>query len=117
MFLRKKKSHEHITENKNLENNTYRTLPNKKIIDGKLYDTSKAKKICTIVLSHDDIPNYDLPIISLGGQDVTIYKGNSEWFIEYFCFIEPVSESWIKNILGRCDVDKYIELFGEVEEA
>lgn len=121
MFWKKKhKSCEHIQDkSETTENETteYNPKPNRKIIDGKLYDTSKAERMCDLVLSHDDIPNYDLPIINLGGQDVVIYKGVSEWFIEYFCFIEPVKEDWVKYILGRCNVDKYIELFGEVEEA
>lgn len=91
--------------------------PNRKIINGKLYDTSKARKICNLRLSHEDIPNYNLGICNLGGEDVTLYKGNNEWFIEYYTLIEPVSENWIKDILGRCNAGKYIELFGEVEEA
>lgn len=121
MFWKKKnKSCEHKSENKTLEEKTCDPIkhsPIRRIINGKLYDTSKAKNIYKVILSHDDIPNYDLPIFSLGGENVSIYKGNSEWFIEYFCFIEPVTEDWVKEIIGRCNPDKYIELFGEVEEA
>lgn len=121
MFWKKKnKSYEHIQDKPKEtvnEAEVDESKPNRRIIDGKLYDTSKAEKICSLVLSHTDIPNYDLPIINLGGQDVKIYRGISEWFIEYFCFIEPVTEDWVKEILGKCNVEKYIELFGEVEEA
>lgn len=113
----KKKSREHETENKTLEENSHKLTQNRRIINNKLYDTSKAQNIYSIRLSHDDIPNYDLPIVDLGGIEVTIYKGNIEWFIEYYRFIEPVSEIWVQDILGRLNVDKYIELFGEVEEA
>lgn len=116
MFWKKKnKSCEHKSENKTLEEKTCE--PIRRIINGKLYDTSKAKNICNVILSHNVIPNYNFPIFSLGGENVSIYKGNNEWFIEYFCFIEPVTEDWIKEIIGRRNPDKYIELFGEVEEA
>lgn len=91
--------------------------PNRRIIDGKLYGTSRAKNICDLILSREDIPNFGLQIYVLGGQKVTIYRGVSEWFIEYSYIIEPVTEDWVRKILGEHNVEKYIELFGEVEEA
>lgn len=121
MFWKKEnKPCEHIQDkSETIANETteYNPKPNRKIINGKLYDTSKAERIYALILGHEDIPNYDLPIRSLGGQDVIIYRGISEWFIEYFRIIEPVKEDWVKYILGKYDADKYIELFGEVEEA
>lgn len=125
MFWKKKSNPcEHIQDksetiaNETTEETTEcKPKPNRKIINGKLYDTSKAERICDLILGHEDIPNYDLPIRSLGGQDVIIYRGISKWFIEYFRLIEPVEEDWVKYILGKYDIDKYIELFGEVEEA
>lgn len=31
--------------------------------------------------------------------------------------ITAVSEEYVKNLIGKCDINKYIELFGEPEEA
>ncbi len=89
----------------------------KRIINGKLYDTSKAKKICSLTLKRNQIASFDNPDVLLHEEDVTIYKGKTEWFIEYRNFITTVSESWVMGILARYNAGKYIELFGEVEEA
>ena len=89
----------------------------KEIIDGKLYDTSKAKEMATVILDREEIPNYVFLAHSLCGQEVIIYKGNSEWFIVYRFVLQPVSEEWVKKKLGKYNVDKYIELFGEPELA
>lgn len=89
----------------------------RKIIDGKLYDTSKAEKICTVVVPEDEIPECKFPFWTLGGQKVTIYKGNTEFFITYSCYLQPVDEEWVRNWIGKKDIDKYIELFGEPELA
>ena len=89
----------------------------KSIINGKLYDTSTAKEIGSVILHHEKIPNYDLPVSYFGGQEVIIYRGNFEWFIAYFYVLQPVSEQWVKETLGKHNVDKYIELFGDPELA
>ena len=91
--------------------------PVRKIIDGKMYDTSKAAHICDICLWHEEIPAYDLPIYRLGGENVSLYRGNSKWFIELYGGIIPVEDFWVKDILGKHNVGKYIELFGEPELA
>lgn len=88
-----------------------------RIINGKLYDTSKATYICDLCLWHDDIPNYDLIIYDFGGEHVTLYKGNSEWFITLYRNIKPVTEEWVKDILGQYNAEKYTEFFGEPELA
>ena len=88
-----------------------------KIINGKLYDTSKAQEICSVVVPVDEIPDYNFPFSCLGGQEVTIYKGRTEYFITYYCCLNQVSEEWVKKWLGEQNVDKYIELFGEPEMA
>lgn len=95
----------------------YNENPIKRIIDGKLYDTSKANKIYKFRMYRENIPNCELPFERLCSEDVTIYKGNCEWFIEYQTCITPVSKEWVMDILARRNTDKYIELFGEVEEA
>lgn len=88
-----------------------------RVINGKLYDTSKATHICDLRLWRDDIPDYDLFVYNLFGEDVSLYKGNSEWFITLHGNIKPVTEEWVQNILGYYRPDKYIEFFGEPELA
>ena len=89
----------------------------RRIIQGKLYDTSKADKICVVYLDSSKIPEYDFIAYNIGGEKVTIYKGITEWFIEFYGRIAVVSEQWVKEVLGKYDVEKYIECFGEVELA
>ena len=77
-----------------------------KIINGKLYDTSKAQEICSVVVPVDEIPDYNFPFFCLGGQEVTIYKGRTEYFITYYCCLNQVSEEWVKKWLGEQNGDK-----------
>ena len=92
----------------------------RKIIDGKLYDTSKATKICATTVPGNEIPN---ELCSAGllqlmfGCDVNLYKGNNTYFCTISGEVFAVSEEWVMKWLGRCDTDKYIELFGEPELA
>ena len=91
--------------------------PVRKIIDGKMYDTSKSAHVCDLCLWHEEIPTYDFPIYSLCSESVSLYRGNSKWFIELYGDITPVEDFWVKDILGKHNVDKYIEIFGEPELA
>ena len=88
-----------------------------KIIGGKLYDTSRATHICDLCLDHREIPNFKPVLCCLMGEDVSLYKGNTEYFIAYCGYIEPVTEEWVKDILGQYNAEKYIEQFGEPELA
>lgn len=87
------------------------------IVNGKLYDTSKATHICDLYLDHREIPNFKPVLCCLMGEDVSLYKGNTEYFIAYCGYIEPVTEEWVKDILGQYNTEKYIEQFGEPELA
>ena len=87
------------------------------IVDGKFYDTSKAEKICTVQVTIHEIPDCKLCIGSIFGEKVTIYKGNTEYFITYYSYLQPVDEEWVKRWLGKQNIEKYIELFGEPELA
>lgn len=87
------------------------------IVDGKLYDTSKAEKVCTVQVTIHEIPDCKLCIGSIFGEKVTIYKGNTEYFITYYSYLQPVDEEWVKRWLGKQNIEKYIELFGEPELA
>lgn len=73
-----------------------------KIIHGILYDTDKAEKIY-----FDD------------KTDRTLYRGENGRFFTFFLngAISPRTEEAVKDYLGEKDVNKYIELFGEVEDA
>lgn len=99
------------------EHTEQKELTLQKIIDGKLYDTSKAYKVCTVQLTMHEIPDCKLCVGSFFGEKVTIYKGNTEYFITYYSYLQPVSEELVKNWLGDQNFEKYIELFGEPELA
>lgn len=87
------------------------------IVAGKLYDTSKAEKVCTVQVTIHEIPDCKLCVGSIFGEKVTIYKGNTEYFITYCSYLQPVDEEWVKRWIGKQNIEKYIELFGEPELA
>lgn len=109
MFSRKRNAKENIQEELNntqpqeeakeelAECNNPKTI--RKVINGKLYDTSKATHICNLCMWHEKIPDYKFCFCSLGGENVSIYKGNAEWFIK-------VHEDIIFN-LGFCVKHSY----------
>jgi len=77
----------------------------KQIIDGKLYDTETAELIYT----------YEPPTSPFY---VNYYRTKND---AYFTFgiegITPLEEYDVKESIGKHDIDRYIELFGPVEEA
>lgn len=85
------------------------------VIDNKLYDTSKAQKICDITVPIMELPN--IPCFDGFGKRVRVYKGNTEYFVEGCAIITHVDEKWVKKWLGKLNVEKYIELFGTPELA
>lgn len=89
--------------------------PVKKIVLGKLYDTSKAEFLLSFRIDTTDIPGYSRGIIV--NVPVDLYKGNEIFFLVYFEDVYPVANYWVKDLLGRIDVDLYIKLFGEPELA
>ena len=108
-----KQQSEDFTQDNAERNEDSSQKPVRNIIDGKMYDTSKSAHVCDLCLWHEEIPDYNLPIYRFGGENVSLYRGNSKWFIELYGDITPVEDSWVKDILGKHNVDKYIELFGE----
>jgi len=75
----------------------------KQIIDGLLYDSEKAE--CIGEYYYAD-----------GWR--SFYKtAKMRYFIEVSYDIFILSESEVMRVLGEADPDKYIELFGPVEEA
>ena len=115
MFLKNKKDENiviNLDSNTNVEsNNKIRPV----IINNKLYDITKATKIFEGTLFKLDMPEYFDTIYAF--TIVSIYKGNTEWFCLVCGLIVVVDEEWVKKVLGRYDVEKYIELFCEPELA
>jgi len=74
----------------------------RKIIDGKLYDTDTAE------LVYFDLNTKRGLYRTVNGAFFTLYP-NGE--------ITARAEKYAKQYLGERDVDKYIEIFGNVEEA
>lgn len=91
----------------------------RKIINGKMYNTDTAEEIC-----HFSSGQYG----DFGYIRETLYKKKTgEFFLESYggnltsyqgeTVIEPITEGEAKDFVERNgDVEKYIELFGEVEE-
>lgn len=74
----------------------------KKIVDGLLYDTDKAE-----LIYFDDV------------KDRTLYRAENGHFFTFYRNgqIIPRTDEAVKAYLGQRDVNKYIELFGNVEGA
>lgn len=88
----------------------------RKIVDGKLYDTSKAEKLATYGMTDGMAETLGIEYWTLM-TSYTLYctqKGN--FFVACYCNITPVDESMAKKILSD-HPDEYIKIFGEVEEA
>lgn len=73
----------------------------RRIIDGKMYDTDKSEIV------YIDEMNDRVFYRTKKGTYFVLYK-NGEMRIK--------NENFLKELLEKYDVDKYIELFGEVEE-
>ena len=77
----------------------------KQIIDGKMYDTDKMEKLYSA-----DFPGPDF-WRSKSGK--IIRKGYRALDSDY---LQIVTEDYFKECLATTNPEKYIELFGEVEE-
>lgn len=97
----------------------------KAIIDNLLYDTAKAEKIYSYRRKYkiDTICNNLLPdrYCYMGWEDVDIYKTKKCNF--FLCckrddkeYIESTTYECIKDTIKELNPDKYIELFGDIEE-
>lgn len=89
----------------------------KAVVDGKLYDTETAEYITKLedgrILFETLLGNY-FTCCSM----VDDYKGvDSYTYIDVYGDIKPETKEFAKEIIGRCDIEKYIELFGEPEQA
>lgn len=93
----------------------------KSIINGKLYDTEKSTKIC-------QTKDHRLLFITPNGNYFSCDTENGEYiqsgedvvyqvFAVIYSDIRPETEQYTRENIGMYDVEKYVELFGEVEEA
>lgn len=93
----------------------------KAIINGKLYDTEKAEKIESYRRRVDEgpvLPGSEVHYIPF--HTIVIYKtakGNYFEHDENNNHITTTDEAGVKEIIRKLYPDRYIELFGEVEEA
>ena len=85
----------------------------KQIINGELFDTSQSQLVYVFP------ENYEL--VDMVGSK--IYKGKEDYFVMRYRYsdyglpvrFDKIKIDNVKDIIGRYDVEKYIELFGEVE--
>ena len=75
----------------------------KEIIKGKLYDTEKSEKICNVSLTPYSIWR--------------TAKGNLFITNDLCMRISNTNQDTVKELLAKENPEKYIELYGEVEEA
>lgn len=93
----------------------------KAIINDKMYDTEKAEAVVSFRRRVDMGPVLSGSTLHWTPMhDCTLYKtakGNYFEHDEDTNDITPRDETWAKDLIRRLYPDKYIELFGEVEEA
>lgn len=96
----------------------------KKIIGNKLYNTEKAIKIYSFRQKRKTGTFMDMNIYSWFNVEVYKTKKNNYFFYGYIKdsldnkeFLEVVSEENVKDVMKELDPDKYIKLFGDIEEA
>ena len=99
----------------------------KRIINNKLYDTEKAKKICDFKVS---IKHEDFLLSKYLYHEACIYKTNKGTYLKYIgkCVkseedyekyrrLEVISINEVKKVLIQINaIDVYISEFGELEE-
>ena len=103
MFFNNKKEKEEVKEE---------SYPTRKIIDGILYDTSRAEQLCVF----QACGYFGLELDPYGFA--ILFRGrNGKFFVQHFGKLLPCQYHTAKKILGNENVEKYIEIFGEVEEA
>jgi len=116
MFKKFQKIKKDLNRYENEFDRTEIPAPVRAILSGRLYDTSKATCICYGEVTDNLISKYELPEYLVNTQ-MRLYKTEKgNFFIRVGRRIIPISE-WDTQILLSYKPDKYIELFGEVEEA
>lgn len=93
----------------------------KSIVDGKLYDTEKATKVSEMnggrLLFVTEKGNYFSCTTECDNYISSSEDGICQVHEIIYSDIRPESIEGAKDSIGRCKPEKYVELFGEVEEA
>ena len=84
------------------------------IIDGLLYDTSKADRICEYFVENEDMAVSGMEFRFV--EAILFRTKNGRFFIQQFGRIYLCDDKLAKSIL-RYQPDKYQEIFGKAEEA
>lgn len=122
MFWRKKTDTEQLNTEKEMQRDTILTFKTevhhaKAVIDGKLYDTEKSEYMAVFennrILFKTANGNYFSCAVQ---HSIGITESERILCTDYFD-IRPESIEGAKNAIGKYNVDKYIELFGEPELA
>ena len=96
-------------------------IHNKAIINNLLYDTSNSELLCTANRkAYFKTKNGRYFSCDVSVSTESYYCSTCDFVFEttyIYSNTEPTSADYIKSVLGRFDVEKYIELFGEPEEA
>lgn len=93
----------------------------KSIIDNLLYDTETSELLCkSNGKAYFKTKNGRYFSCDVSVSTESYYYSTCDFVFEttyIYSNTEPTSADYIKSVLGRFDVEKYIELFGEPEEA
>jgi len=87
----------------------------KYVLNGKIYDTDKAEEMCVGRLSRPYDFNSTYVVVP-----VVLYQTKKGNYFVVYCHdhhAEAISEECAKQILQESDYEKYVESFGELEEA
>lgn len=91
----------------------------KKIINDKLYDTDKAEVIFSFKRKYQDPCVWSKDIAFTTWEHAQYLKTPKGAFL-YYCEsrkeLELLEEVEVKRVIQRVDPDRYMELYGEVEE-
>lgn len=87
---------------------TYSTVVDeKKVEEKRIFDTNKAKKVCTVKNSF----KYEIETIYLSNNGILFIKDNNTEKLNL-----PFSQEELLKWLGENEPDIYIKFFGEVKE-
>lgn len=96
------------------ENQVKAEKPIAAVIDGFLYDTSKADKICEYFVENEDMAASGMTFGLI--KAILFRTKNGRFFIQQIGRIYPCDDKLAKKILSY-QPDKYQEIFGKVEKA
>lgn len=91
----------------------------KKIIDGKIYDTEKAETIFSFRRKYQDPISWKPGFVHNVWEDAQYLKTQKGTFL-FYCEsrkdLKIVEEKEVKDVFEKLDPDRFMELYGELEE-